>query len=518
METSHIQCPKCGSELDVEEVISKRLETQFQEALGHKISELEKRYQTKEEAVVEKERQLQEQLANLHREIERKVDAEIQRERETLEKETAEKNERLRQEVEKKTREQYEVQIRSLEEAQTESQVKIATLKETLVENERLKRKLDAQATEIEEKINEATRRQQEIFAKESAEKAERLRQEVEKKAREQYEVQIRSLEEAQKESQEKITKLQESEIENERLKRRLELQRDELQIEYEKRHTLQLNEEKERIRKQEEEKHDLKIRELEKKLEDQTRLADEMKRKAEQGSTQLQGEVQELEIERVLCEQYERYGDEISEVKKGQRGADVLHIVRCNGQDCGKIYYESKRTKVFQPNWLQKFRDDNISVGADVLVLVTETMPPEHTKCYCEDGVWVCTLSEFRALSLVFREFIVKLHGVMISQEGVKTKSEMLYHYLSSTEFLYQFNAIIEGFTGLREGMQREKVRMEKIWKEREKQLEKILHNFARFYGVCKGIVGTSIPDVALLEDTEDSLPLLEYNTPKEP
>jgi hypothetical protein len=315
---------------------------------------------------------------------------------------------------------------------------------------------------------------------------------------------QIKGLQKELEQKSTQVKELNKTKAEVERLKREKEELRDEIGLEKEKEYSNKLKDIKQKIKQQVEEENTLKIKELEKKLQDQTELAEEMKRKAEQGSMQLQGEVQELELESILRESY--IYDEITEVKKGQRGADILHCVKTqNGLECGKIYYESKRTKNFDNNWLQKLRDDNLAVKADVLVLVTETMPEEQDKFFFKEGVWICSLGEVKGLSLVLRHGLIQVHAISTTHHGKETKMEMLYNYLTSQEFSGQWAAIVEGFKSLQDNYADEKLKMQKIWKEREKQLEKILSNAVGFYGSIKGIAGASIQDLKMLEEGQN-------------
>ncbi|MBN1277061.1 MAG: DUF2130 domain-containing protein [Deltaproteobacteria bacterium] len=318
---------------------------------------------------------------------------------------------------------------------------------------------------------------------------------------------QIKELQKELEQKSSQVKELNKTKAEVEKLRREKDELRDQVALEKEKEFSEKLKDERQKIKKQSAEENILKIKELEKKLEDQTRLAEEMKRKAEQGSMQLQGEIQELELENILREMYPF--DEIREIKKGQRGADIIQVVRTNqGNDCGKIYYESKRTKNFDYGWLQKLRDDNLDVKADVLVIVTEAMPSdtEH-KYFHKDGVWVCSFWEIKSFSLVLRQGLLQIQAVAVTQHGKETKMELLYDFLTSQEFRGQFEAIIEGFKSLQDSYSDEKLKMQKIWKEREKQLEKILTNAVNFYGSLKGIAGASIPDIKMLESGDDNL-----------
>ncbi len=263
-----------------------------------------------------------------------------------------------------------------------------------------------------------------------------------------------------------------------------------------------------EQIRKQEKEKneiketeHSLKIKELEKQLNDQKKLVEEMKRKQDQVSMQLQGEVQELALEEILGNAFPF--DVISEVGKGIRGADCIQLVRNNfGQECGKIIYESKRTKDFGGDWIEKLKTDMRSTGADIAVLVTKTMPKELDCFGLKDGVWVCTFSEVKPLATVLRDGIMRLHTSSKNHENKGDKMHLLYDYLTSNEFSEQWKAIREGFAAMKMSIINERNAMEKLWKAREKQLEKVLLNAAHVKGSIEGISGMDAIDLNLLDE----------------
>jgi hypothetical protein len=267
-----------------------------------------------------------------------------------------------------------------------------------------------------------------------------------------------------------------------------------------------QMIEEKERIRKSEEEKNEMRIRELNKQLEDQKRLTEEMKRKQEQGSMQLQGEVQELAIEEWLTGQFPL--DTIEEIRKGARGGDCVHIVHTRDrQNCGSIYYESKRTKDFQPAWIQKFKADMRERGADIGVLVTDTMPAGMERMGLKDGIWICRYEEFKGLCAVLRETIITLSNSLISQENRGDKMHMLYDFLTSNTFRMQVEAIVEGFTQMRSELEKEKRSMNLAWKRREVLIEKVLINTTNMYGSVKGIAGSAVQEVRALELEDEGL-----------
>ena len=263
---------------------------------------------------------------------------------------------------------------------------------------------------------------------------------------------------------------------------------------------TQKLQEESIKIRQRADEEHQLRLKEKEKQLEDQNRLIDEMKRKAQQGSMQLQGEVQELIIEEWLKDQYPF--DVIEEIKKGQAGGDCIQRVHTRHlQNCATIYYESKRTKEFQPAWIEKFKSDIREKGADVGVLITATMPKGMERMGILEGVWVCGFEEFKGLSLALRQSAITLAQALKSQENRSDKMSLLYDYLTGNEFKMKVEAIVEGFTQMQSDLESEKRAMQRIWKQREKQLEKVMENTVGMYGGIQGIAGSAIGNIKALE-----------------
>ena len=316
----------------------------------------------------------------------------------------------------------------------------------------------------------------------------------------------ISSLREELEEKSGKIKELNKTTIELEKVKREKDELEDSIKAEAEIELNQRLATEKEKIHKEERDKNELKFKELEKQLEDQKRLTEEMKRKQEQGSMQTQGEVQELGIEEWLTDRFPL--DTIQEIKKGERGADCLQIVHTRThQNCGSIYYESKRTKAFQPSWMEKFKADIRDKNANIGVLVTEVRPPDMERFGMRDGVWICTFEEFKGLCTVLRESIVQISTAIITQDNKGDKMGMLYDFLTSNEFKLQIEAIVEGFTQMKTDLESEQRSMRGIWKKREKQIEKVLLNTAGMYGSIKGIAGNSLQSVPLLELPEDDI-----------
>ncbi len=263
---------------------------------------------------------------------------------------------------------------------------------------------------------------------------------------------------------------------------------------------TERLNEEKIKIQKSVDEQSELKFKQKDEQMKQMYEQLQIAQRKAEQGSMQLQGEVQELAIEEYLEAKYPF--DVIEEIKKGARGADCIQIVHTREiQNCGKIYYESKRTKDFQKTWIEKFKSDMRAKNVDLGVLVTQTLPSGLERMGLFEGIWVCTFEEFKGLSAVLRENIIKINHAKMSEENKTDKMSLLYGYLTSTEFQMQMEAIVEGFTQMQTDLDKEKRAMTKIWKQREKQIDKVIDNTVGMYGSIKGIAGNAIGTVKSLE-----------------
>jgi hypothetical protein len=311
---------------------------------------------------------------------------------------------------------------------------------------------------------------------------------------------QFKSLQDELNQKSEQVKELNASKAEIERLKREKDEVKSQVEAEAQKQLTVAIQSERDKIKKSEEEKTELVILELKKQLEDQKRLTEEMKRKQEQGSMQLQGEVQELAIEDWLSTSFPL--DTIDEIKKGVRGGDCIQIVNTREiQNCGTIYYESKRTKDFQPSWIQKFKADIREKGANIGVLVTDVMPSDMQRMGLKDGIWICTFEEFKGLANVLRESIIQLSNAIISQENRGDKMHLLYDFLTSNQFRMQVEAIVEGFSQLKNDLETEKRSMQRIWKQREKQIEKVITNTIDMYGSIRGIAGNAVQAVRTLE-----------------
>jgi len=242
-----------------------------------------------------------------------------------------------------------------------------------------------------------------------------------------------------------------------------------------------------------------LKLAEKEKQIEDLKKLVGEMKRKSEQGSQELQGEVLELDIQAALERQFQ--WDEIRPVPKGMSGADLIQEVR-NGQGtvCGRIVWETKNTKHWQSGWLAKLKDDQRAAGGNLAVLVSAALPEGMHEFGLIEGVWVASPRAWPALAVALREQLVQVAFAHAAAEGKQEKMEALYRYLAGDSFRARVQGIVEGFTALQDQLARERRAMEKLWKEREKQIERVIVNTVGMYGEMRCIAGASLPEIPAL------------------
>lgn len=366
-----------------------------------------------------------------------------------------------------------------------------------LAENEALLAQAKLQFEETKKRENELF---QERLERQIKEERRNIEEKLKVKMQEESAEQFASLQKELNEKSEQVKELNRSKAEIEKLKREKGELKEAAEAEAQKNLNEILIAEKDKIRKAEEEKNELRFREMQKQLEDQKKLTEEMKRKQDQGSMQLQGEVQELAIEEWLATQFPL--DTIEEIKKGARGGDCIQIVNTHSrQNCGKIYYESKRTKDFQSGWIEKFKADIRIKGADVGVLVTDAMPAGFERMGMKEGIWVCNYEEFKGLCAVLRESIIQINLAVASQENKGDKMHLLYNFLTSNTFRLNVEAIVEGFTAMKTALDSEKRSMQRIWKEREKQIEKVITNTIDMHASIRGIAGDAIQSVKMLE-----------------
>jgi hypothetical protein len=340
-----------------------------------------------------------------------------------------------------------------------------------------------------------------------------KLEEDIRKAIHNDFENRLTILQQSNEEQQEKLKIARQKELEFLQKEQTLQTREEELEISTQRKIQEERIKIADEIRRTEEQKNQsretdfqLQLREKEKQLEDQKRLIEEMKRKADQGSMQLQGEVQELALEKLLQEAFPF--DLVEPVGKGIRGADCTLTIRNSaGQVCGKIIYESKRTKNFELDWVDKLKSDMRQQNAQVAVLVSRIMPKDMQCFGDKNGVWICNFSEVKALTEVLRDGVIRIFQASKNQQNKGDKMQLLYDYLTSSEFSEQWKAIREGFSSMKMSIQRERDMMERLWKTREKQLEKVLLNAAHIKGSLEGISGQENFNMNLIDDMDEIL-----------
>jgi hypothetical protein len=372
---------------------------------------------------------------------------------------------------------------------------------------EEVEKELRGKMTDWQKKKEEETNQ---LLAEQKTKLQTEITEQLKKNIASDYEHKIKLMQDNETKMQQQANEYREKELDF--LKKLQDIQTKEAELELELQRKLNAEREllKQQIQKEElervsikDQEHQLKVKELEKQIEDQRKLAEEMRRKAEQGSMQMQGEVQELLLEELLKSSFPF--DLISEVGKGVRGADCIQTVRNNiGQEAGKIIYESKRTTAFAAEWIEKLKADMRSQGADIAIIVTQTFPKDMDRFGEKDGVYICSFQEVKSVALLLRNAILKVHETKKSQVNKGDKMTLLYDYLIGNEFGEQWKAIGEGFRQMRQSIQKERDAMEKLWKSREKQLEKVLLNAMHIKGSIEGIAGSDTIHLDLTDEDE--------------
>lgn len=332
--------------------------------------------------------------------------------------------------------------------------------------------------------------------------KAERskIKRDALKEAKRSYELEIKDLEAQNVEKEKLIAEARQVELDARKKLRELDERSKRLDLEVEKR----LDKDRRDIEKKAleifTEEHRLKDAEKDKQMADMRRQIDDLKRKSEQGSARIQGEVLELDLEDFLRRQFPI--DEVFPVPTGIRGADVLQRVNTrSGQNCGTIIWESKRTKSWNNNWISKLKEDQREVKAEVAVIVSEALPKDVDSFSQIDGVWITKPSLAANLAEVLRAGMIEVCQTKLLSVSKDEKMEVLYSYLSGPEFRQKVEAIVEAFTAMQRDLEQEKRALTRIWKKREKQIERVITNTIGMYGDMQGIIGSSMPKIKMLE-----------------
>jgi len=349
---------------------------------------------------------------------------------------------------------------------------------------------------QVADEIEAGVRRERETIAAEEAKKARLLvSDELAGKARE-----LAELEVVVKAKDDKLAEAQKAQAELIRKQRELDDQKREFELTVETRVQESLGAVRDQAKHDAEEGLKLKISEREETIASMQRQIEVLKQKAEQGSQQLQGEVQELELEALLAAKFP--ADLVEPVPKGEFGGDMLHkVLTPSGQQCGSLLWESKRTKNWSDTWLGKLRNDQRTARADLAVLVSRTLPKEIVGFDFIDGVWVVEPRYAVPVAIALRQSLIEIAGVRQTNLGQSTKMGMVYEYLTGPRFRAHVESIVEKFTEMEADLAKERKTMTRLWAKREEQIRGVIDSTAGMYGDLQGIAGKGLNEIAGLE-----------------
>lgn len=350
------------------------------------------------------------------------------------------------------------------------------------------------------DQLDKTLRAKEKEFQESLAGERARIEDQAFKRAHDAVSIELKDKELQLSDQRKKLVVAEQQELELRKRQRELEERERNLRLEVDR----TLDAERNKIREETERKvtddHRLKELEKDKQLNDLRVQLDEMKRKMELTSQQMQGEVQEVELESILNQQFR--SDSIEPVPKGVRGADVVQIVQdAKGQKCGTIIWESKRTKAWSDGWIQKLKDDQRLVKAEIAVLVTTVLPKEINRFGYVEGIWVTDFLSAVGLASALRENLIQLTYLRNSMAGMEEKRDQIYAYLTGLQFRQRIEAIVEAFNAMKDDLEAEKRSIEKAWAKREMQINRMIKNTAGMYGDLQGIIGTALPSVKVLE-----------------
>ena len=382
---------------------------------------------------------------------------------------------------------------RDYEQRLTQKDAEVARHEKTLQEREAT---LQKAKESLDEEVAAKLQRERAGIAAEEAKKAKRaLENDLDQRAKE-----ITELQEILKQREMKLAEAQKAQAEVTRKQRELEDAKRELELTVAKRVQAELDAACDKAKKDAEEELKLKVLEKEQTIASMQRQIEDLKRRAEQGSQQLQGEVQELEIESLLRSRFPR--DMIQSVPKGEFGGDVLHrVVGPLGQPCGTILWESKRTKNWSDTWLPKLREDQRTAKAEIAVIISQALPKDVETFDLVDGVWVAHPRVLLPIAITLRNTLIEVASARQASEGQQTKMEMVYQYLTGQRFRQRIQAIVEAFSSMREDLDRERKAITKQWAKREEQIDRVMQATVGMYGDLQGIAGKTLQEIEGLE-----------------
>ncbi|MBU4305619.1 MAG: DUF2130 domain-containing protein [Candidatus Omnitrophica bacterium] len=489
-----IKCPKCGELISIDDVLTHQIEEKIRKELDEGVRAKEAEITKQKKELDEQKFKLEEAQKNSQLEVNKRVAEKLSAEKIVLwkkaqaeaEKQKAVEIEMLAEQIKERDKKLTEATAEALK-ARADRQ-KFEDDKKNF-ELEKVKQ-VESERKKIEEQAFARAAKQNEI----DTSNLQRKLAEVEKdKATER-----RMLEEQLTEKEGKLREATEKELALRKEKNKLEEDKRNFELEKQR----QLDEERKKItedaNKKATEEQQYVIAQLKKQLSDATKAKDDLARKLEQGSQQTQGEVLELELEKILKAEFPY--DEILPVPKGISGVDIIQkVLNRSGHLCGQIVWESKKTKGWNEGWIQKLKDDQRVIKAELAVIVSVVLPEDVKGFALRDNVWVCDIKLAVALATALRMNLESITREKAMSVGKNEKMEILYAYLTGVEFKQRVEAIVEAFSSMDEGLKKERIAYEKIWSEREKQLKKVIGNTVGMYGDLSGLV--TLPQIKTLE-----------------
>lgn len=372
-----------------------------------------------------------------------------------------------------------------------------------------LQKELKSKSEEAEAAIKKKEEELKSELNKKWLEKQDELKKKIEEEAKSKLNVELKDLKSQFEEKEKQLEEAEKRELEFRKKQREIEEKSKKLELEMQRKLDKEREKLSESAKKQALEEQKLKIAEKDKQLDMMKKQIEDLKRKSEQGSMQIQGEVQEEDLKNMISSQFPL--DDVSDVPTGINGADLIQTVKNQlGKKSGVILWESKNTKTFSSKWISKLKDDRLKVKADICILVTQALPDDVDSFGLVDGVWVCDYNSFIQLAFVLRQNLNSLTQVKNSLMGQDEKMNILYKYLSGPQFRSRVENIVGTFTVMKDDLEKEKRVMKKHWAKREQEIERIIDNTVGMHGDLQGILGKELPGVEALElDDEESLEL---------
>lgn len=493
-EEQKIKCPGCGQSISIDAVLTRQIEDKVKSDLAVEQKAKETEMENKLAEIRKKELAVEESKKSVDIAIAQKVNEKLNKEKIELWKKAQEQAGKANEAEKKILEEQLKEKDQKLSQANAEALKSRAERqkfedekknfeleKSKQIETERKKIEVEAFNRAIEQNKKDVTKLKQQLTDIEKTKEDEKI-----------------LLEERLAEKDAKLKEANDKELEIRREKNRLEDEKKNFELEKQR----QLDEARKSIEEEASKKateaEKYKIAQLEKKISDANKANEELKRKLEQGSQQTQGEVLELELEEMLKAEFPT--DEILPVPKGVNGADIIQkVYDRSGRFCGQIIWESKKTKNWTEGWITKLKDDQRAIKAELAVIVSIVLPEGVTGFDVRDGVWVCDIKLAIALALVLRKNLEAITIEKSMAKGKDAKMEIIYSYLTGVEFKQRVEAIVEGFSSMKSGLEKEKLAYQKIWAEREKQIEKVINNTVGMYGDLSGLA--PIQQIKVLE-----------------